>query len=352
MAIQGGGDPFTLLGSTIYGIGNALLNPSRGFVNIRRFLADVVAAGRQLPPPAAPTVSELGTLNQSFVGVPPASVPDVVWRPPSTVPRTPTPAPSPVPRPAPAVDPRIVSPAVRVLGRVLGLPFLIFFPSRTADDDTVPEGYPYPEPMPEPVPKGPPRRPVIRPDTAPAWPAPDWWNNPRPREPKKRPRWRPRPTEEPNPYAIPSRELPWPAPIPRPTPAPTRPAPGTRPMPRAPVAPQIWPVPVMRPTPRPTPRPTTPRPIPFNPLQPMIPTPTPTPTPGRITDILTPGSPGLTPLQASPLGSPQAPARTGRCPPCEQVKRRRKRKGQCRQGYFREYPDRTEFITWSRRKCQ
>jgi hypothetical protein len=33
------------------------------------------------------------------------------------------------------------------------------------------------------------------------------------------------------------------------------------------------------------------------------------------------------------------------------VKRRRRKKGQCRQGYFREFPDRTEYITWSKRKC-
>jgi hypothetical protein len=60
----------------------------------------------------------------------------------------------------------------------------------------------------------------------------------------------------------------------------------------------------------------------------------------------------LTPITGAPLPFAQpTPTRSSRCPPCETVKRRRRKKGQCRQGYFREYPDRTDYITWSKRKC-
>jgi len=36
---------------------------------------------------------------------------------------------------------------------------------------------------------------------------------------------------------------------------------------------------------------------------------------------------------------------------CEEVKRRRKRKGKCREGFFREYPGKTRYTTWRERDC-
>jgi hypothetical protein len=308
-----------------------------------------VAANRQPiapPPPAArPTATDVGRLGQiqGFVGPGAPAPPPVIWTPPTSTP----PINPPIPRPAtvPGLPAGVL---VRVITRVLGLPGLIFYPSRTADDDTVPEGFPYPEPLPEPQPKGPPRRPVVRPDTAPAWPAPDWWNYPRVRpRPAKRPR--PRPYGDIGDLA----DATWPFFVPqiwqRPVPTPQNPtAPGTRarpaPAPARPTAPLALPLPLPTPTPTPTP----------TPFLPLFPTPG-LPTPGRPA-APAPGRPAaplpLTPPIRAPLPFAQpTPTTSGRCPPCEQVKRRRRKKGQCRQGYFREFPDRTEYITWSKRKC-
>ena len=132
--------------------------------------------------------------------------------------------------------------------------------------------------------------------------------------------------------------------VPRPT---TAPSPG--PAPSAPTVPlpRIFPfivptgVPFRLPIPRriPTTPRVTPRPelIPRTPLIPeTIPTPTPTPTP----------TPDVQPTPFAPPGTP-----VSRCPPCESVRRRRRRKGKCREGFFRELPRRTEFITWRTRDC-
>lgn len=336
------------------------------------FFAQVAAARTPAPTPAAPiappapvprppAVTESGTLEQirGFVapGVP--QPPPVIWRPPTT-----TPPINPNTQTIPRVPGAATLPAgvlVRVLARVLGLPGLIFYPSTTADDDEVPEGFPYPQPLPEPATKGPPRRPVVRPDTAPAWPAPDWWNYPQPRAPARRWRFRRFPWENPTlapgdwPFYVP--EV-WQTPVRLPGTQPgarpaARPAtPGTRPA--APPRPVLAPVPLRFPTPTPTPlpfRPLSPLPLPITPTpaRPITPTPSRpiTPTPLRPTLPL-PLTPGIT--QPVPFAQP-TPTSSSRCPPCEQVKRRRRKKGQCRQGYFREFPDRTEYITWSKRKC-
>jgi hypothetical protein len=56
----------------------------------------------------------------------------------------------------------------------------------------------------------------------------------------------------------------------------------------------------------------------------------------------------LTAAQPQPVPSPQPQTDPDRC---QQVNRRRRRKGQCRQGYFRETANSTQFVTWSKRKC-
>lgn len=208
-----------------------------------------------------------------------------------------------LPPTVPDIPPAVRKRAVGVLARaVLRNPWLwIFWPSRTADDDTVAE--------PQPQPKGPPRRPRIRPGTAPAWPTPDFDPGVRPRAPKKRPKWRPRPTEEPSPLPsdVPVTQ-PQPVPKPAPTPTPTRPA---------------RPAPAPRPTPTPAKR--------FD------------PTPYLLPYLLQPKTPGagprgvsqpLTPTQSTPLEYAQPFAlplqsRPSHCPPCTET-RKRSRKKRCR----------------------
>ena len=77
------------------------------------------------------------------------------------------------------------------------------------------------------------------------------------------------------------------------------------------------------------------------------------------------GTTGLTAFQAPPVVSaPPAPAPVpqlpGARPPtgsragrqkCEEVKRRRRRKGKCREGFFRELPGSTQFVTWREVDC-
>jgi hypothetical protein len=90
--------------------------------------------------------------------------------------------------------------------------------------------------------------------------------------------------------------------------------------------------------------------VPFLPL-PAVPLPTPPPL------LFRPpfGEPGRFNLpDPNWANAPQPganPDKVRGCPPCASVKRPPKKKGTCRQGYFREYPDRTEYITWSKRKC-
>lgn len=70
---------------------------------------------------------------------------------------------------------------------------------------------------------------------------------------------------------------------------------------------------------------------------------TPTQTP---TDTTTQATP-LTPSRTAPLTSqPGGPARQ-----CQEVTRRRRRKGKCREGFFRELPGKTQFITWREGDC-
>jgi len=70
-------------------------------------------------------------------------------------------------------------------------------------------------------------------------------------------------------------------------------------------------------------------------------TPTDTPADTRVdTDPLTPLQPEALPSQA------RRAARQ-----CQEVTRRRRRKGKCREGFFRELPGRTQFITWRENDC-
>jgi len=269
----------------------------------------------------------------------------------------------------------------RVGGRILGSATVgvlagVLDPSPLGDSDL---GYdasrPEPAPRPDPVPSSP-----SEPAASPEIPS------------------RPTPAPEPPPIETVIVEAPR---LPQPAPTAGNPAPASRPVappatvPLMPSLPWAWLLPLAavpfvpssssRPAPTPTsppqtwtptqpgagPQPWTPT-LPTPGIPPNIPTPsipTPTPTAPRLSDWTLPRVPSgafdpLTPLLtgSQPLGLPSAltspaPSSPNRCPPtkckpCEQTKRRRRKKGTCRQGYFREFPDRTEYITWSRRKCQ
>lgn len=75
----------------------------------------------------------------------------------------------------------------------------------------------------------------------------------------------------------------------------------------------------------------------------------PAPTP-PITDPLTPTTPipGVTTQTSSPLFSRQRQ----RTKECQEVLRRRRRKGQCKEGFFEELPGRTRFTTWRTYDCK
>lgn len=224
---------------------------------------------------------------QGFVGPIPAPLPRPAPLPTPTIPDT-------LPRPLPRVPPSALP---GVLARVLALPWLIFYPSRTADDDTVPG------PMPQRIPtRGPTRRPRVRtlPDRQPG-------RQPRPYFPDDFPM----PGDRPDTVSLPRPDE-LPRPLPRlPTPAPT-------PRPRSPT----------RPTPTPAPPPTG---LPFwLPLLPQLLPRIPGRLPNRIAlpDTLTP--PQRVPLQyppAQPFAIPLQ-ARPANCPPCEN-QRQRKRQRKC-----------------------
>lgn len=224
---------------------------------------------------------------QGFVGPIPAPLPRPAPLPTPTIPDT-------LPRPLPRVPPSALP---GVLARVLALPWLIFYPSRTADDDTVPG------PMPQRIPtRGPTRRPRVRtlPDREPG-------RQPRPYFPDDFPM----PGDRPDTVSLP-RPGDIPRPLPRlPTPAPT-------PRPRSPT----------RPSPTPAPPPTG---LPFwLPLLPQLLPRIPGRLPNRIAlpDTLTP--PQRVPLQyrpAQPFAIPLQ-ARPANCPPCEN-QRQRKRQRKC-----------------------
>lgn len=191
----------------------------------------------------------------------------------------------------------------RVLARAVALPWLIFFPSRTADDDTIPG--PMPQPLPQP--RGPSRRPRVRVRTIPD--APNIPGPYRPAQPRfpgdfERPGTNPDTVTQPQPG---TRPAPSPAPVPRPD---TRPRPA--------------------PTPRPTPTPRAPSApgLPFwLPLLPQLLPRVPSRLPNR------PLAAPLTPIQRAPVQYPQPlplsvpiQARPSNCPPCETERKRRKRK--------------------------
>jgi len=162
--------------------------------------------------------------------------------------------------------------------------------------------------------------------------------------------------------------------IPKPAPVqvPEFPAPLPLPQPKPVIRPTTLPVPTPTPLPAPAPSPTrVPRP---SPTRRPLPFPSPFGLPFPLSFPLpfpTPRAPVLTPVSVPRVPSPELPTpsqfvdpkifttvpqptRTPTRTPtrrCEEVKRRRKRKGKCREGFFREFPDRTQFITWRTRKC-
>lgn len=163
-------------------------------------------------------------------------------------------------------------------------------------------------------------------------------------------------------------------------------APLGEPLPSAPPRPvsPTLPRPDLVPFPASTPRPATvpaPTPVPASPSipTPQVPSVSPSPLPSllpflnpfviglpsgnpinRIATNPAPRTPSLTPGQGGGLGSrvgvidlpsrqpqPQQAAQRE----CENVQRRRRKKGKCREGFFIERADRTEFITWRSREC-
>lgn len=187
-----------------------------------------------------------------------------------------------------------------VLARAIALPWLIFYPSRTADDDVL--GWPQPQPMP----RGPTRRPRIRVPTLPDV----------------------LPPEAPYPVSQPR----FPGDFEREPSAPgarpdilTSPRPGTRPAPRPGTRPGTRPAPV--PTTAPTPRPPSPLPflLPYLPLlMPRVP-----PRPARPVQQLPrppqfmPDRPTI-PLTAFQPDAIRSPAPADPCATTETKKRRRR----------------------------
>lgn len=153
---------------------------------------------------------------------------------------------------------------------------------------------------------------------------------------------------------FPEIQLPGAEPISFPDPAPplTFPFPSTLPGQTPGTFPGSFPLP--SPTPLPTPFPTPralPRPLPVafpiappigDPFRPPIGDPLPTP--------LTPIGTGAVPLGFADVPDPSA-APQPQTRRCEVVKRRRRRKGKCREGFFVERPGETQFITWRDREC-
>lgn len=206
---------------------------------------------------------------------------------PDTLPRT-------LPRTVPQTIPGTVA---RVLARAVALPWLIFYPSRTADDDTIPG------PMPQPIPpRGPSRRPRVRTvPRAPTVPGPY-----RPAQPRFPSDFERDPVQNPDTVSYPA-----PGTLPKPAPAPS-PAPAQRPR-----SPRL-------PAPAPTP---TPIGLPFwVPLLPQLLPRVPSRLPNR------PLAAPLTPFQPARVEYPQPQpfalplqARPSNCPPCEQQRKRKRR---------------------------
>lgn len=124
--------------------------------------------------------------------------------------------------------------------------------------------------------------------------------------------------------------------------------------------PSPGPVAVPRPPPRraPAPRPG----IRFNPF--LVPLFSPTPSPrfvGRPAPLPfsppAPNVPRLTPFNPSPVGfidpisTPEPQPQPDQAERCQEVQRRRRKKGKCREGFFVETPTSTRYITWREREC-
>ncbi len=135
-----------------------------------------------------------------------------------------------------------------------------------------------------------------------------------------------------------------PLPTPAPTPTPTRtPAPTPRtspaPAPRPGLLPRIFPLgfPSIFPSSMPA---GLPQGLPnfIGDLLPTIPTP------------LTPIQPGRL-VSTVPMPSPRPATQTDPAERCQEVRRRRRRRNKCREGFFREYPGKTRYYTWRERTC-
>jgi len=230
-----------------------------------------------------------------------------------------------VPKTAPAIVRALPRIAIGVLGRVGGLIGAIFWPNKTADDDTWGDWWPEVQPVPA---KGPPRR--TRPRTVEVPDADDWYNW-GPKQPWRipwgwtypvnRPYFDDEPWEGPlgDPWAVPT-GAPVATPVFNPTTSPfPTPAPAPAPNPWG----DLWPFLVPLLMPQPTPR--TPRirsPLPRNPPNPFWPDPlAPTPTP-------------LTPVDPRGVESPQVfpqpfPNRADPCNCQAQTDRRKRKKDSC-----------------------
>ena len=69
-----------------------------------------------------------------------------------------------------------------------------------------------------------------------------------------------------------------------------------------------------------------------------------------------PGVRGLPNVRGLPFAGPTTLAQPQPAPQpaqerCQVVKRRRRKKGRCREGFFRETPTQTKYVTWRSRKC-
>lgn len=253
------GNPWVAIGTALY---RGLTSNSVGFGPggpLRAFLERVVAVSQQPPTPTSSATSS-GTLRtipdsgSPTIGAPQTSSSSAYALPPfifgaQPQPKVPTPGPrrrfprrrrAPArraprrapPRRVPRVPvPRVPSPDVpgtripRVLPRILrpiGLPFLIFWPSRIGKEAPV-RIEEIPRPRPRPAPTGPQRRPVVRP---PMVPSPgtdrDTVSRPVPDQPQPRPQPRAQPRIEPPPVVGPvfdPTQLPRPVAVPTPTPS-------------------------------------------------------------------------------------------------------------------------------------
>lgn len=171
-------------------------------------------------------------------------------------------------------------------------------------------------------------------------------SDPIPAPPPQDPILLPRPRPFPIPGRVPIEFPDIPVSIPIPIPS----------LPRAP-APAPVPPPQRLPSPLPTPAPNIrvfPLGLPFPGGRPLgLPSPRSVPLGDPLP--LTPSSPGvpLSPLGfAGPLiGAGAQPQPQPAQERCQVVKRRRRKKGRCREGFFRERPGETEFVTWRSRPC-